>query len=253
MLKLSELASIGGRPLRQDDPSDLGKPTPEAICDAIDEGRLDEAKALSRYMIDEGRSLHALFCDCVWDLLTLFAEEAGEECMIENLKASQSGWMMYRTWKGFLRLSVEERVQVTSEIMRSHYCGPGQDGEIEVVDRGNHFAIVMDPCGSGGRMRRGDPVEQSPSRLKSPYKFGKTSKSYPESWGKTGVPYYCIHCAHNEILSMEFGEYPLWVTGYQDDANKPCEWRFYKNPEDIPKEYFERVGRRKPRSCEGKY
>jgi hypothetical protein len=95
-------------------------------------------------------------------------------------------------------------------------------------------------------MRRGDPVNATPSRLGPPYNFGATKKAYPWSWGRTNVPYYCIHCAVNEILPTEWGGYPLWVTGYSDDAAVPCYWHFYKNPARIPAEYFERLGFKKP-------
>ena len=61
--------------------------------------------------------------------------------MIEILKGSQQSWMMYRTWKGFLRLSVEERVQVTAEMMRAHYCGPEQDGEIAGLAYGSKAGV----------------------------------------------------------------------------------------------------------------
>jgi hypothetical protein len=36
------------------------------------------------------------------------------------------------------------------------------------------------------------------------------------------------------------------VTGYSDDASKPCYWHFYKSPELIPDIYFERLGFKKP-------
>lgn len=253
MLKLADMANAGGRPVRQDDPEDLGLTTAALIVAAIDEGRYDDAKELATYTLDEGRALHALFCDWVWDLLTRTAKEAGERAMIDILKGSQETWMMYRTYKGYLRMSVEERVQVTAEIMRSHYGGPKQDGAIEVVDRGEYLTIVMDPCGSGGRMRRGDPVERTPSRLDPPYNFGATEHAHPESWNKTNVPYYCLHCAHNEMLPMQWGGHPLWVTAYDEDPAKPCEWRFYKQADDIPEHYYTRVEMSKPQAGEGSY
>ncbi len=253
MLKLTDLANAGGRAVRQDDPEELGLPTATLICRAIDEGRYDDAKALANYTLDEGRALHALFCDWVWDLLTRIAEEAGERAMIDVLKGSQETWMMYRTWKGYLHMTVEERVQITAEIMRSHYGGPDQDGSLEVVDQGDYITIVMDPCGSGGRMRRGDPIERTPSRLDLPYRFGKTRDAHRESWGQSGVPYYCLHCAHNEILPMQWGGHPLWVTEYTEEPTRPCEWRFYKNADDIPESYYSRVGTAKPDRGEGEY
>jgi hypothetical protein len=95
-------------------------------------------------------------------------------------------------------------------------------------------------------MRRGDPVDNTPSRLGPPYNFGVTRQAYPWSWQRKNVPYYCIHCAVNEILPIEWGGYPLWVTGYTEDASKPCYWHFYKEPRLIPAMYFERLGVEKP-------
>jgi hypothetical protein len=54
----------------------------------------------------------------------------------------------------------------------------------------------------------------------------------------------------NEILPIEWGGYPLWVTDFDPDASKPCQWRFYKKPEQIPEEYWTRVGATKPDSFE---
>ena len=246
MLRLFESDKLR-RLIREDDWEDLGKPTQEMIVAAIDEGRYDEARALAEYFIPEGKALHDLFCDWIWDLLTKTAEKQGEASAYDLCRATQETWMMKRTWKGLMKMSVEERVYVNAEIMRSHRGGPKQDGTIEIIEEENRFSIKMDPCGSGGRMRRGDPVDGTPSRLASPYNFGVTQKAYSWSWSKKNVPYYCIHCAINEILPIEWGGYPLWVTGYSDDASEPCYWHFYKSPELIPKIYFSRLGFKKPK------
>jgi hypothetical protein len=242
-----------GRLLRQDVWENLGRPTQEQVCDAIDEGRLEEAKLLARYMVPENKALHDFFCDLIWNILSEVANRHGEEEMADILKKSQETWMMKRTWKGFLTLPVEERVQITAEIMRSHRCGPKQDGTIQVTEDEDRYSIIMDPCGSGGRMRRGDPFERTPSRLGPPYNFGATQEPRNWNWNKKGVGYYCIHCVFNEILPMEWGGHPLWVTDYPDDPNKPCVWHFYKTAEKIPEVYYTRVGCKKPGPREGKY
>ncbi len=252
MLKLADFAALG-RAMRQDPPEEQGRPTPDLIEAAIDAGRLDEAKALARYMIPEGKGLHDLMCDWVWNLLTEIARRTSEEEMYQALRASQEGWMLKRTWKGFLGLSVEARMQISAEIMRSHHGGPKQDGGATITEDDERYSIAMDPCGSGGRMRRGDPVDGTPSRLGPPYNFGATEKAYDWSWNRTGVPYYCLHCAVNEMLPMEWGGHPLWVTDYDPDASKPCVWHFYKRAEDIPERYYTRLGRTKPAPGEGKY
>ena len=252
MLKLAELAAVG-REVRQDDLQDLVQPTHDKIREAIDAGRLDEAKALAEYVIPEGKGLHDLMCDWVWNLLTEVANRHGEEEMYAVLRASQEGWMLKRTWKGFLRMTVEERMQVTAEIMRAHRCGPDQDGSAEIIEEDDCYRILMDPCGSGGRMRRGDTVDGTPSRLGPPYNFGSTQEAHDWSFGEKAVPYYCVHCALNELLPMEWGGHPLWVTDYDPDASKPCAWRFYKTADAIPEHYYTRAGREKPAPGAGEY
>jgi hypothetical protein len=236
------------RPIRQDDREDLGRSTPEMIVRAIDEGRYEEAKALAQYIVPEGKALHDLYCDWIWDIFTKTAETQGEEAVYQLCRSTQETWMLKRTWKALVKMSVEERVYINAEIMRSHRGGPNQDGAIEIIEEADRVSIKMDPCGSGGRMRRGDPVSGTPSRLGLPYHFGSTQKGYPWSWGRKNVPYYCVHCAINEILPIEWGGYPLWVTGYSDDASAPCYWHFYRRPELIPAEYFRRLGFEKPTS-----
>lgn len=252
MLKLTDLAKTG-RKVRQDSTDTLGHSTPSELVAAIERGDKEMAVALAQYVVPEGKSLHDLMCDWIWDLLTKVAERHGEEEMYDLLKESQSTWMMKRTWKAFLSLTVEERVQLTAEVMRAHRCGPDQDGQVEIREYPDRISIVMDPCGSGGRMRRGDSKAGTPSRLGAPYHFGCTRKAHDWSWQQKNVPYYCVHCAVNEVLPMEWGGHPLWVTEYQPDASQPCAWTFYKRSEDIPEEYYTRLGKKKPRPGEGRY
>ncbi len=56
MTSLKPSARIGHR-LRQDDWENRGRPTQELVCDAIVEGRLEEAKLLARYMVPETRKV----------------------------------------------------------------------------------------------------------------------------------------------------------------------------------------------------
>lgn len=252
MLRLEHHAMLK-RLMRQEEPEDLGKATTVLVKDAIDAGRADEAKQLTDYTITESKGLHDLMCDWVYDLLDKVAKRFGEQAMYETLKSTQETWMMKRSWKGYLKLPVKARVDLTAEVLRSHRCGPQQDGEVKIVEDEESYSIVMDPCGSGGRMRRGDPVDGTPSRLGAPYNFGATQEAHTWAWSKKDVPYYCIHCAVNETVMMENGQHPLWVTEFDHDAQKPCAWKFYKRADDIPDVYYTRLGFKKPKSGEGKY
>lgn len=207
MVKLKSTKNIR-REVRCDDWLDLAKPTTRLIENAIDEDRLTEAKQMAFYMIQEGKSLHDLFCDWIWGFYTHIADTYGEEAVYKASRATQESWMMGRTYKAFSRMSVEEQIYLTMEIMRSHRGGPKQLGETPVIEEKDRYVLVFDPCGSGGRMRRGDPVDGTPPRTGPPYNFGVTRESHPWSFGQRGVPYYCIHCCLNEILPMEWGGYP---------------------------------------------
>jgi hypothetical protein len=104
----------------------------------------------------------------------------------------------------------------------------------------------FNPCGSGGRMRRIGEVDKTPPRTGKVFNLGVTKKAYPWSWGKVGVPYYCIHCCvFHEILPIEWRGYPIKITEYSDDPMAPCYWYFYKDPALIPDHYFTRIGKKK--------
>ena len=145
MLKLSDFA---GRLLRTDDAKTLGKPSHVLAEEAIDAGRYDEAKDLTRTAHDEFKSLHDLYCDWMWDMLSKIAERFGEAEVYSMLRATQEKWMLRRTWKAFTKLPVKTQVDLTAEMMRAHRSGAKQDGELTVTEDAEKFAIVMDPCGS---------------------------------------------------------------------------------------------------------
>lgn len=252
MATLNNNAKLG-RPIREDEPAELGRATTELVCEAIDAGRTEEAKRLARYVVTESKYLHDWFCDLIYNLLSEVAARHGEEEMYQVLRTSSDAWSMRRTWKAFPKLSIPERVCVTAEIMRAHHSGPRQDGGIQIVEDEEKYSLILDPCGSGGRMRRGDPVDGSPSRLGEPYRFGATQEAHDWCWNRKGVPYYCVHCAVNELLPMEWGGHPMWITEYDDDAAKPCVWHIYKRAESIPERYYTRMGRRKPAAGDGTY
>ena len=252
MIKLQHFARIR-RTLRQDDFAQLGESTERLIIEAIDEGDKERAKALVRYVIDERKPVHDMLCDSYWDFLTRIGERNGEEAVGETLLESSRS-MLIRTWKAFLKMTVEERMQLSAEVMRSHTFSAEAGGNgVTVLEDEEKYTIHMDPCGSGGRMRRGDPVAGTPSRLDAPYNYGVTKAAHDWSWRRQGVPYYCTHCAVNEILPMEWGGHPLWVTAFDADPAKPCAWLFYKKAEAIPVHFYERVGRSKPAAGEGQY
>ena len=104
---------------------------------------------------------------------------------------------------------------------------------ITITEEPDRYVVKLDPCRSGGRLRRTKSV-------------GTTKKAYPWSWSRSGVCYYCCHdCLLMEIIPIELRGYPIAVFEYSDNPQDPCVQFYYKRPELIPEEYFTRVGKTK--------
>ena len=140
------------------------------------------------------------------------------------------------------------------EAMRGHLCGPDRRGDIDLQEHEDRWELEFDPCGSGGRSSRGDPVEGTGSRVEPPYEFGVTRGEYDWAWNEKGVCYYCAHCCFAlQLLPAErWGhpvrvvDSPLYPQETKGERPKKCRWTIYKSIEAIPQEAYERIGRTKP-------
>lgn len=118
------------------------------------------------------------------------------------------------------------------EHLRDHFSGETRQGSAQVVEHPDRYQLIFKPCGSGGALRRRNNDDQ--------YKLPKASCA---TFGLEGqVPSYCTHCAFNARTSIEKFGFPIYVTEFNPDPNKPCGWTIYKGPELIPDKYFENVG-----------
>ena len=69
----------------------------------------------------------------------------------------------------------------------------------------------------------------------------------PLTFGREELPIYCSHCAViHHIAPIEWGgaPYPV-VDPAKDQVEEPCYFHFYKDPKEVPEEYYRRVGKRK--------
>jgi hypothetical protein len=133
----------------------------------------------------------------------------------------------------------------------THRMG-GYDGMLgfSVREYEDRLEMDWDPCTSGGVRFRGDIIDGTPSRLGEPYKLGVTQESHSWSFGQTGVNLYCCHCCIvHEQREVDYRGYLNWVTKppTADNPSRPCTWIFYKEQDDIPEEYYTRVGKTKPK------
>lgn len=212
---------------------------------AIDANNLDEVNRLLNVHFAEARLIHDVMCDWAWALLTVIAREWGEAILDEVLRVTEEPWVTPR-YEKLRDMSSEEALRLTVEGMRGHLSGPGRVGTITVKEEDDRYVLSFDACGSGGRMRRGDPLVGSGSRLEPPYNFINIEGAYDWTWNRKGVCAYCAHCAVvNQILPIENLGRPMRLTEYPENANDPCRWTIYKDKDKFPDEAFTSVGKKR--------
>ena len=244
MLKIDR--ELLGRPLRVDEPvEELGISSYDRLRDAVKAGDTETALELIEYIQIEGKGLHDVYCDWVYALLTWIADTCGEESLPEVLAFSKEkiNAVFLDQLKGLK--TKKQVIQWYTEQMRAHRSGPGESGTLTVREEEDRFVISCDPCGAGGRMRLGGELDGSPARTEAPYCLGTTKKAYPWSWGKKNVSYYCLHCSiwHEVIMMQTTGVPTRLVADYDpDNPHAPCTMYFYKDPANIPAEYYTRIG-----------
>lgn len=192
---------------------------------AISAGEFARVLASLDAHIAEATEAHDEGVSHVDDALTHIARRAGEEHV--NLFLRKRYEPLIRLWVERTP-SVKESLERALEYQRAHFA------DLEVREEEDRYVVICNPCGSGGRLRRNKNV----ARLEGGRDW---------TWNKEQVPVYCAHCAVMwEILPMENRGAPIRINLPPQKDSDPCVHLYYKTPEAIPDEYFERVSR--PRS-----
>ena len=170
MIRLEKSEALR-RKIRQDDPAELATPTWTLAHKAMQAGKIDEALNFIEYGCAENKAMHDGAVSIVDDALAYLAR-FGEEEIPKFWRES-----FYPRVKAWLSVTpgVEETLQRFTEYQRGHFS------DFTVVEEADRYVVKLDLCGSGGRLMRAKNV-------------ARTQKAYPWTWGKGGVPYYCIHC-----------------------------------------------------------
>jgi hypothetical protein len=222
MIRLKKSKALG-RKIRQDDAKELVIPTWTLIRRAIRAGKAGEALTFLDYACWETKTQHDSLCSFVDGVLTHLASLNEEEIYKVLRKRYEP---VIRRWLSDTP-GVKESLERGTEYQRSH------GGNFTLTEEPDRYVLRCDPCGSGGQLRRTKDV-------------GKMKKGYSWTWGKSGIPYYCVHCCVMwEILPVELRGYPLRITLIGEKPEDPCVHLYYKKPELIPEEYFTRIGKKK--------
>ncbi len=208
---------------------------------------------------EDWRQLHDRSADLMAGILAYVVKRFGEAKLEDCYRAVmepylQERYMVFDVTKTPYEDTIDRNLYIALEAMRGHLVGPERNGDIELVEEDDRWVMRFDPCGSGGRIMRGDPVEGTGSRVLAPYEFGVLEEARPWTWGETGVCHYCAHCnlALSTIPAERWGhpvrtvDPPLW-RGEDDPATRAkCQWTIWKSLEAIPEREYERIGRTKP-------
>jgi hypothetical protein len=221
--------------------------------------RVADALVELERVTEDWRRLHDRSADLMAGILAYVVHRFGEPALETCYRAIMEPYLQERYMVFDVRQTpygetLDRNLYISLEAMRGHLVGPGRRGDIELIEEDDRWIIRFDPCGSGGRMLRGDPIEGTGSRVLAPYDFGVLEQAYPWTWGETGVCHYCAHCniALSTIPAERWGhpvrtvDPPLWRGPDDPATNRKCQWSVWKTLEAIPEREYERIGRTKP-------
>ena len=128
------------------------------------------------------RVLHDRYVDLISGLLAYiarrFGEAALEPCYRHVLEPYiEERYMPFDLRERDYEQTLFRNLYTTFEAMRAHLCGPGRRGDLEFEEDDDKWVVKFDPCGSGGRSSRGDPVEGTPPRPQPPYELASPPRS----------------------------------------------------------------------------
>lgn len=190
-------------------------------------------------------NVHDVLVAWMQDMLSFIAAEYDEPGVLETiLHTHQNIWGdRYAAWD---QMSPWEKVALTVEGMRGgHFSGMRRRGDVIVEDQGDRYMVAFDPCGSGGVMRRGDPETGRQTYPISEH--GSNRQAHLWTWQKTGVHWYCSHCAiAMEWLPAQKRGYLLRPLDHTLDHQSPCPWYIYKEDRLIREHHYPRTGHNKP-------
>ena len=221
---------------------EMARPTMDRAVEAIDRGDLAEARALCEAMKHEWRSLHDLMVEGIAGLISFVQERLGDDGVAEAWRyGNERGWKRdVETIASMDRRTVAQALAATWRAHSGSGTGPNP-GAFTITEDDEKLTFAMNPCGSGQRLVRNGRYEGDDA-------FGTTNEAHDWSYGRKDFPLYCTHCTFmNESLPIEWIGHPLYPSHPPDDySSDPCVWHWYKDPADIPAEYWERYGASKP-------
>ena len=212
---------------------EMGARTLDLLLEAIEAGDRDRAKALAGRMQREFQYLHDGYMFWVTGLQTYIYRKLGVEAVEEAEREAH-------TAEAKVVFTPPERTDIRSLV--EHLAGGlrGHMQPITIVETDTTVSLCMKPCGSGERLIQKGAYSPEIG-------LAKIEEPHGITWGMEDFPIYCVHCPVMEALDAEntghLGAVHVITGPLYEGA---CEFVFYKDPADIPEEFYTRLGKRKP-------
>jgi hypothetical protein len=210
---------------------EMGTRTLDLVFKAIDEGDKEKAKQLAGRMYEEFNYLHDGYGFWVSGLQTYIYNNYGIDAL-EKAEREAHTTEAKVVFKPIEATDIRSLVEHLAKGLRGHL----QPVKIEEDDE--KVSLTMQPCGSGERIIQKGGYEAGLARVKEPHRI---------TWGMKNFPIYCVHCPVMEMLQIEnTGDFGAVHIVSEPIYQGSCKFSFYKNPADIPEEFYTRIGKKKP-------
>jgi len=220
---------------------EMGTRTIDLLTNAIDEGDSEQAKRIAARMYGELSAMHDLYVDWTAGFMDYIYQNDGEDALYQALR-QVIGVPRAKKKTGEKSTAPTANTGETAfrrQVLRLVNGLRGHLQPLKVEEDDEKVCVTMEPCGSGQRL-----LEQG--AYGPPRNLTMIQKAHPITWGLTDFPVYCTHAPVMEILGIEALGYPNTVAIPADKvATKACTYRIYKKVEDIPEEFFHRVGKQR--------
>ena len=209
---------------------------------------------------EDWRQLHDRMADLMAGILAFVVGRFGEARLEDCYRAIMEPYLQerYMPFDVRVKLHTSPRLTATCTSASKRCALTSSDGTVGATSSSRSTTIAsssrFDPCGSGGRIMRGDEKEGTGPRVLAPYEFGVIEEPRDWTWNETGVCHYCAHCnlALSTIPAERWGhpvrtvDPPLWRGEGAPETVRKCQWTVWKSLEAIPEREYERIGRTKP-------
>ncbi|MBU2643871.1 hypothetical protein KKI24_04130 [bacterium] len=223
----------GKRWFTDEELQDLTKSGLEQMLEAVMTGDVENAAETIKRVHREYQGTHDLYRDWITALLSFIGQRFGDETLEEAYRETFTPVLKPLMSRLLEQGPSRETIEGIASALRGHL---GAYAKIE--EDQEKFTFHM-PCPSGGAL-------VTEGRYDPPYSFLKVKNPQPMTYGRADFPVYCVHCAFQDSLPMDWFGQPLWLMEPAGEIGKePCLRYVYKKAEDIPARFYEILGKKK--------